>query len=294
MKRCAFLSTDDLTGHVTDDDLAIGPFSERGWLVEFVSWRQKETDWIRFEAVIIRSAWDYQHDPQSFLTVLEEIEQSGTVLANPLSLIRSNVSKTYLRELSLAGIAVVPTIWGRGLLASELYEHFQEFRADEIVVKPVIGASAGDTYRLSRRSIGEQQPELETLFHNREFMSQPFMKAIIEEGEFSLFYFNNTFSHAVQKSPKPGDFRVQEEHGGEIVSVRPPAACLAIGDRILRLLDPGPLYARIDLVRDFEGGFLLMELELIEPALYFRTDAQSAARFARAFEAWIERQRTRW
>ena len=45
---------------------------------------------------------------------------------------------------------------------------------------------------------------------------------------------------------------------------------------------PLPLYARVDLVRN-GTGFALMELELIEPSLYFNMDPVSPRRFAAAF-----------
>ena len=286
MKRCAFLTTDDLTGHVTDDELAYGPFRERGWAVDPVSWRRSDVDWTEFDAVVIRSTWDYQEDPEAFMEVLQTITDCGTPLANSLSTVRWNLSKTYLRDLQSSGVAIVPTSWRRGMTREEMPALLALFSGDEIVVKPVIGASAGDTFRLSEESFRGMENELQTLFRDRDYMVQPFMRSIAEEGEFSLFYFSGDYSHAVLKSPKTNDFRVQEEHGGEIIRVRPPRECLEIGASILREIQPTPLYARVDLVRDDSGGFLLMELELIEPALYFRTDETSADRFAAAFEKW--------
>ena len=115
-------------------------------------------------------------------------------------------------------------------------------------------------------------------------MIQPFLPAIVSEGEFSLFAFDGALSHAVLKVPGPGDFRVQEEHGGRILAVTPEAELLAAGEAVLRALDAlaeTPLYVRIDFVRH-RGRLLLMELELIEPSLYFPYDAESPRRFAEA------------
>jgi hypothetical protein len=221
------------------------------------------------------------------LAALKAIESSRTPLANPLSLVRWNLSKDYLRELGTRGVRVVPTIWSRGLRLRELEEAFNTFACDEIVIKPSIGASAGDTYRLTHASAREKAAELESVFSDRDFMTQPFLQAVVEEGEFSLFYFGGRFSHAVLKSPKPRDFRVQEEHGAAIHSVAAPRESLHTAERILQQLEISPLYARVDLVRDGDRDFFLMELELIEPALYFRTDEQAADRFATAFEQWI-------
>jgi hypothetical protein len=118
-------------------------------------------------------------------------------------------------------------------------------------------------------------------------MAQPFLRSIVEEGEYSLFYFGGELSHAVLKSPKEEDFRVQEEHGGLIRPVEPPAPLIELGHGLVESLPVPPLYARVDLARLDSGGYALMELELIEPSLYFRTDPESPRKFARAFDAWM-------
>ncbi|HVG06942.1 MAG TPA: hypothetical protein VNM67_04500 [Thermoanaerobaculia bacterium] len=277
MRTCAFLTTDDLAGYVTDDKLAEGPMAELGWAVEHVPWRQRD-GWERYEAVVIRSTWDYHKHPEEFLAVLEEIGRSGTRLANPLELVRWNARKTYLRDLEARGLPVVPTVWDRSL--------FGELDADEIVIKPVISASAFHTYRLRR---GDRwSDEMEAAFAGREVMAQPFLRSIVEEGEYSLFYFGGGLSHAVLKSPKEADFRVQEEHGGLIEPIGPPGFLAELGQRIVESLPVPPLYARVDLARLDSGGYALMELELIEPSLYFRTDPESPRRFARAFDNWMQ------
>jgi hypothetical protein len=114
-----------------------------------------------------------------------------------------------------------------------------------------------------------------------------------EEGEDSLFFFGGELSHAVLKSPKEEDFRVQEEHGGLIQPVQPPAPLAELGHRIVESLPIPPLYARVDLARLDSGQYALMELELIEPSLYFRTDPKSPRRFARAFDEWMMPTRSR-
>ena len=277
MRTCAFLTTDDLAAYVTDDVLAEAPLAELGWAVEHVPWRQAG-GWERYEAVVIRSTRDYHKHPEEFLAVLEEIVRTGTRLANPLELIRWNARKTYLRDLEERGLPVVPSIWDRS--------RFGELKADEIVIKPVVSASAFHTYRLRR---GDRwSGEMEAAFAGREIMAQPFLRSIVEEGEFSLFYFGGEPSHTVLKSPKEEDFRVQEEHGGLIRPVEPPAPLVELGSRIVESLPVPPLYARVDLARLDSGGYALMELELIEPSLYFRTDPESPRRFARAFEEWMK------
>ena len=120
-------------------------------------------------------------------------------------------------------------------------------------------------------------------------MVQPFMPNIVSEGEFSLFYFGGEYSHTILKTPKPKDFRVQEEHGGIIKAVQPTDKLLKAGQKVFEFIAPKPLYARIDFVRDAADDFALMELELIEPALYFRMDEESPKRFAKIFDGWMNK-----
>jgi glutathione synthase/RimK-type ligase-like ATP-grasp enzyme len=276
---------DSLEGYVSDDELAIEPLQNLGWNVETISWRDKTINWNDFEAVIIRTPWDYQREPVAFLKVLSEIDRSKARLENSLKIVEWNLSKLYLRELESAGIKIVPTVWGEGEIDETLFQSWLEyFVADEIVIKPIVSATAEFTYRLQNLT-----SELTEIFSKRKYMIQPFMPNITSEGEFSLFYFGGEYSHTILKTPKPKDFRVQEEHGGIIQPVAPTEKLLDTARKVFELIEPLPLYARIDFVRDAYGEFALMELELIEPALYFRMDEDAPKRFARVFNDWMKR-----
>ncbi len=278
---------DSLDGFVSDDELLYEPMAERGWAVTPVSWRVREADWSRFDAVIIRTTWDYHKFPAEFLATMEEIDRSPARLENSLELLRWNMDKRYLRDLESDGVCVVPTAWGGGLRAGDIRAAFDDFQTEEIVVKPVIGAAADDTFRVSSNAKSAAQAQVETVFDGRDYMIQPFMRQIVEEGEFSLFFFGGAYSHAILKTPKPDDFRSQEEHGGVIRPVEPEQALLRQGRKALEYVEPLPLYARVDLVRTGRDGFAVMELELIEPALYFRMDPDSPRRFAKIFDEWM-------
>ena len=131
--------------------------------------------------------------------------------------------------------------------------------------------------------------EIENELRTREIIIQPFMNNIVEEGEFSLFYFGGRYSHTILKTPRKNDFRVQEEHGGIITSVIPEPKLRSTADLVHSVINPVPLYARADFVRTERNTFALMELELIEPSLYFRMDPESPGRFAKAFEERMKR-----
>lgn len=285
LRHCAFLTIEDLSGYVADDQLSQEPLRALGWEVESIPWRRHGVTWEAYDAVVIRSTWDYWKDSDHFLAVLAEINRSGTMLCNSLDLVRWNIRKTYLRDLARRGVAVVPTVWRDRLGPGDLTGVIDEVAAAELVIKPVISASAHGAFRVARRMAPYDVAIVEAYYAYRALMAQPLVRAIVEEGEYSLFYFNGEYSHAIRKSPKPGDFRVQEEHGGHIEPVTVDVPLRATADAAIHAIEEAPLYARVDLVRsNDDSGFWLMELELIEPSLYLRTDANAPARFARALQ----------
>jgi glutathione synthase/RimK-type ligase-like ATP-grasp enzyme len=280
--RAAFLTLEDRTGFVVDDGLAAAELTRRGWEVEELPWN-RPADWSRFDAVVVRSTWDYQHAPAAFLAALEAIHASGARLFNPLEVIRWNLRKTYLRDLAAGGVAIVPTTFGRGLSAATLRDWVAA--GGRRVLKPVVSANAHDTYPLEASTPGAVLESIAARYADREWMAQPFVRSVTEVGEYSLFYFGQRWSHAILKTPARGDFRVQEDHGGTIRPIAPPPDLRAAADAVLAAVHQPLLQARVDLVRLDDGTPALMELELIEPSLYFRTDPASPAHFADALEA---------
>ena len=272
---------DSLEDFECSDHLVIEPLAQLGWHAEEVSWKRTDCDWNQYDLVVIRSPWDYQQDFEHFLEVLQTIENSSALLANSLDTVNWNINKKYLAELESKGIEIVPTLWRNSLTADELPKLFEHFATDEIIIKPCVSANADDTFRLTRSRLAEFSDTLITLFSNRDCMIQPFMSSVIEEGEFSLFYFNHQYSHAILKVPSSGDFRVQEEHGGQLQKIEPEALLKEQAEKTLAAIGSELLYARLDYVRT-ETGFALMEAELIEPSLYFNLDADSPKRFAEA------------
>ncbi len=282
-KKVALLSMDSLKNFHTYDKLLIEPMNKLGWIAEEVSWRNEKVDWNDYNAVIVRSTWDYQNDYEKFLKVLEKINNSSAHLENELELIKWNMNKNYLYDLESKGVRIVNTIWEKSFNPDIAYEYFERLNSEEIIIKPNISANADNTFRLSKENLNGHLHGIEKIFAKRDFMVQPFMQNIINEGEYSLFYFNGEFSHAVLKTPKEKDFRVQEEHGGIFKSITPSEEQKAIANNIVNKLSTIPLYARTDLVRTKDNDFALMELELIEPSLYFNRDIKSPERFANAF-----------
>jgi hypothetical protein len=285
IQDCAILTMDNLENFEAYDHLLAQPLLALGWQMHMVSWHDKSVNWKDYAAVIIRSPWDYQDDAAEFLKVLTDIEQSSAHLENSLQTVEWNIDKKYLRELVSLDVNIVKTLWRKNLTPQQLDQYFTELNVDQLVIKPRISANADNTFWLTKENHQTFYPQLAQAFSASEFLVQPFMKNVIDEGEFSLFYFNGHYSHAILKTPKDDDFRVQEEHGGRLRSITPEASLTKHAEQALKAIKTQigmPLYARVDFVR-CEQGFALMEAELIEPSLYFNMDEQSATRFADAF-----------
>lgn len=285
--RCAYLTMDDMEGWSIDVDLCVEPLGELGWQLEAIRWRTDAPDWSHFDAVYIGVPWDYPEDPERFLDTLAAIDRSDALLVNDLSLVRWSLEKTYLGDLELRGGDIVPTLFLDGIDTAALADAFARWETDTIIVKPVIGTNATDTFVLSQDDWRSRVADLQSTFAGRSAMVQPFIANIRDEGEFSMFYIGGEFSHAIQKVPKAGDYRVQEEHGATIRPVAPEARLLAAANKIMGLVAPSPVYARADFVRGPDGRFLVMELELIEPSMYLRMDPEAPGRFARAFDRYV-------
>ncbi len=283
-KRCAFLSMCNLEDFYVYDEMLFPYFKEQGWIAEEVSWRDQTIDWNTFDVVIVRSTWDYQEDAELFLKVLQNIENSSAVLENSFNLMQWNISKTYLREIEAKGSPIVPSRWSDYFDYDFVANSFDFFGVDELIIKPTISANSDNTFRLSPQQLMQQKEQLQEIFNLRPHIVQPFIPAITSEGEYSLFYFGWRYSHTILKIPKAQDFRVQEEHGGQLKPVEPESDLSKAAEKTLSTLPEIPLYARLDYVRS-GSGFVLMEVELIEPSLYFNMDESSPKRFTDAFIA---------
>ena len=288
--RCAYLTMADMGDYVADADLSIAPMAALGWDVDTVPWRGVETDWDNYDAVYIGTPWDYPDDAAAFLALLEQIDASRAVLVNDIELVRWSVTKTYLHELEQKGADIVPSLWFDRFDRSAVGAYFSAHDTDTVVIKPQVGANAAHTYVLSSPVDAAMLDELDEVFANRPHFVQPFVRSIQTDGEYSLFFFSGDYSHAIRKLPKAGDFRSQEEHGADIQAIEKNDMLVAAAQKTLALVEPQPVYARADFVRRADGRYLLMELELIEPSLYLRSDPDAPQRFARAFDAYI-RQR---
>ena len=270
-------------GLTADDALAVAALKSEGIPVHAVRWDDADADWLAYALVVIRTPWDYFRRLPEFLRWLDQLEALGAPVHNPIPVLRENLDKAYLLRLLEQGVAVTPTALVPRGLAPSLTALLAQRDWEEAVVKPAVSAAAFETWRVSRSSVERAQSHFAALVADRDVLVQPYLSEIAEGGEWSLVFFHGEFSHALRKFPATGDFRVQQYHGGSLSQATATPELIATAKELLAHV-PGPLlYARVDGVMTGDA-FLLMELELIEPELFLRTDPAAPARFARAIQ----------
>lgn len=266
-----------------DDVLLAEALAYQGLEAETRPWSDPTADWSRYQAVIVRTTWDYHLHLAKFLDWTTEVA-AVTSVWNPPSLMAWNARKAYLEELSAKGVPIVPTLVVR--TAADL-ERLESTSDGPWVVKPEIGASAMDAQVHDRHKAAIAHAG--SLLKVGLVLVQPFQASVLEEGEISIVWIGGEVVHAVRKLPMPGDFRVQVEYGGVIERIEVPEEGEAIAKNCMAAIEPGALFARVDIVRDDEGVFRLMELELIEPELMFEWAPESASKLAETIAKALER-----
>ena len=197
-------------------------------------------------------------------------------MINPPALLRWNGDKAYLAELAQGGVSTVPTLAVEAFSDADLEQARLRFGSDWLVIKPPVSASATGTHRLGPND------DLPTESRGRAMIVQPLIEEIARTGEYSLMLFDGEYSHAVVKRPKSGDFRVQPHLGGVTLPSEAPPGGVELAKQALAAAPAQATYARVDIVPDDEGNLRIMELELIEPALFLDHAADDGAAFTRS------------
>jgi len=264
----------------TEEGLLMDALRALGLTVARRAWSDPAMDWGDTRAAVFRSTWDYFEHAATFSGWLDRVE-SRTRLINPPTLIRWNMDKHYLADLAGAGIAIVPTVFLDTGTRVNLGAALGAQGWDEVVIKPAISGAARLTWRAERADAHAHQAALATCLAREAMLIQPFEPAILDSGEISLMVIDGEVTHAVRKRARPGDFRVQDDHGGTVAPHVPAEDEIAFARAAVAACPWPPVYARVDLIRSPEG-LRLMEIELIEPELFFRFHPPAATTLARA------------
>nr|WP_301332520.1 hypothetical protein [Parerythrobacter lacustris] len=245
-------------------------------LVE-IDWHAPLETLAAYPLVLLGTVWDYHDHEASFLAKMEALAARGVQVCNPAELVRWNIDKAYLRELAAAGAQTIPTLWPDDPTGADIAAAFDHFGCTQLVIKRRVGAGAEGQLMVTRGTA----PPADWRYGHRA-MVQPFLPAIVAEGETSFVFIDGHFGHAIRKTAAPGDYRIQSIYGGREQAVDPLPSEVAAAAAVVRAI-PGeaPLYARIDMIRH-DGALAVMEAEMIEPFLYPAQGPQLGQRMAEA------------
>jgi glutathione synthase/RimK-type ligase-like ATP-grasp enzyme len=288
LARVAFATAPAIPQLTADDRLAVRELEQRGVQVVPLVWSDPCANWDEADLIVLRSMWDYHLHPAAFEAWLDRLEQVRPSVWNPVSVARWNLDKRYLRFLSDAGVPIVPTVlFERGERPS-VARVMDELGWSEAVAKPLVSSTAYRTWRIPRANADQHDLGFHQLLDERAAMLQEYQPSIRTDGEWSLTLVGGQLTHTVVKRAIGQDFRVQEEFGGTTDRASETSEMMDVALRALQEA-PGPwLYARVDGVRTARG-FLLSELEMLEPGLFFMNAPEAAAVFADAIVERLER-----
>ena len=243
-----------------------------------LTWDDHAVDWALFDAVVIRSTWDYHAHLEQFLQWARSVA-AVTALWNPLLLIEWNVDKRYLVELAASGVPIVPTEFVT--VDDEL-----PVCAGDVVVKPCVGAGSVGVRRFDDDPAGAHEHIGALRARGAVPMVQHYMAAVDDHGETGMVFIGGTFSHAFRKEPilaSAVEFEAGMFAREQVAATVPSPAERALGDLVIAALPP-TAYARVDLLPT-DAGPVLLELEVIEPSLFLHLDAAAPSRAAAAFRS---------
>lgn len=293
--RLALASQLDLPAWEVDDAPLHAALRAAGATIAQPGWDDPTVDWSGFDAVLLRTTWNYAWDRDAFVAWLWGISGQTRVLNRP-RVAEWNSHKGYLIDLEAAGTAIAPTLWLDPKRPADLAALLAERGWDRGFIKPVFGQTARETLRFDTDPAGlaMAQAHVDRLLPAEGLMVQPYLARVETEGEFSVIFVDGQPCHGVRKIPVPGDYRVQDDFGATDQPWTPTEGledlsrqAMAAAELALALEEP-LLYGRADWLRDDAGAWVLTELELIEPSLFFRHGPETAGVLA---DAWLRRLR---
>ena len=273
--RLALATSANLPGWEADDRPFHEALRRRGVTFEQGVWDDPDFAWEEFDTCLIRTTWDYHEKRDAFVRWAKE-RASHQRFFNPPQVIEWNSHKGYLRELAEADVPLAPTEWLLKGSSVDVGALVRERGWSRAFLKPMVGLCASDTLRfdVNEDGIRSARDHLATHLPEGDFILQPYLQRVEVDGEISALFFGGEFSHAVQKIPVPGDYRVQDDWGAMDKPISMHSEHKALAARTIRvaeeILGCPLMYARVDLMFDDHGQLVLTELELIEPSLFFR------------------------
>jgi len=276
------IERDDYINNVLlEDELVIKQLEAKDLKVHRTNWDNPDFDWGSTKYVLFRAIWDYFDRFPEFSKWLGEV-QNKTKLINPAEQIVWNMDKHYLKDLEDAGVNIVKTNFVEIGDTRTLKQAIAESGWEHVILKPAVSGGARHTYKIKPGESDQHEGIFKELIAKEAMLIQPFINSIMEKGEVSFMVFGGKYSHAVLKKAKAGDFRVQDDHGGTVHNYQASVKEIEFVQNVMAKCKTVPVYGRVDVAWDNNNELALVELEIIEPELWFRESENSSKMLADA------------
>ena len=257
-----------------------------GLIVKRVGWDDPDFDWTSTKCAIIRETWDYFHRIVEFKVWLNKVK-SSTQLINPYEQILWNIDKHYLYDLTKKGVNIPDTMFVEAGDGRSLKELHAESNWNKIVLKPAVSGSGRHTYLLEATDIQAHEGIYSELIDAESMLLQRFQDHVVEHGEWTFVVIGGKYTHGILKKAKAGEFRVQGDFGGSVMDYDASPKQILFAEKVMKLIEPMPIYGRIDVILDQNGEMAVQEVELIEPELWFRNCPTAADKLATEVNSYL-------
>ncbi|WP_395054040.1 RimK family alpha-L-glutamate ligase [Flavobacterium sp.] len=284
--KIALLTCQNLPNLNLPDQQLIPALAKYNITATAVIWDDKSIDWTQYDYLVFRNTWDYYEKQNQFNTWLNHIQALGIKTLNAIEIIQKNKHKFYLRDFENQGIKILPTIFIEKTNTLNLSQIIPS-HWEKAVLKPAFSAGSYQTQLFEVSQIEQINQQYQSIAQEKELLLQQYMPQIVTEGETSFIFFNKQFSHSVNKKPAIGDFRIQVQFGGKYTLVHPNKDIINQAQKIVNTFPDKLLYARVDGII-INNQLHLMEVECIEPDLYFNLSENSQTNFVNALLELIQ------
>ncbi|MDG1238770.1 MAG: ATP-grasp domain-containing protein [Flavobacteriales bacterium] len=271
-----------------EDGLLIEALNNLGLKTIKKDWNDSNFNWNSTKTAVFRSTWDYFDKFSIFQNWLSQV-QNKCALINSYEQIKWNLDKHYLQDLKNWSLPIPKSVFINKMSGTKLKDIATNMKWNHIVVKPTVSGAAKNTFQLKDQEIENFQTNWIRLTNEEDFIVQEFQKNIIKSGEIAVMLFGGKYSHAVLKKAKKGDFRVQDDFGGTVETITPSKEIIDLAEKAIKKLNPTPLYCRVDVILNNQNKAVIIELELIEPELWFRFKITAADKLAMYIKEFINK-----
>lgn len=267
-------------GKITEDILIAEELAKRGYESQIVPWEELPGVVQLRNTVILKSIWGYHQEYESFVHCLEALAHKQIHIINSHEVVMWNIDKhQYLTDLKENGIDIVDYILVPAIpdnvevLLTIVRKAGAAFTSQELVLKPIVSASGHKTYRLNANKISEAEAAAilaDISDYHSAFMFAPFLSGITE-GELSIVVLGGELQYGIIRYPGV----LSEKQDSRFISLDAvPEGAIVAADKLIaylsRKFSTFPIILRIDFILH-QGEYKLLECELIDPDLYFRS-----------------------